>query len=181
MRPLLQSLVNEVNEAASFAVLEGGDVLYVERVRAGITRLGVDIRVGTTIPAPITLIGRTILAFLPPEQLEKTLATSPRHPVPQVHQPNRKTLDGILERVRKDGYTVGVALTSPELRLLSVPVVRSVGGVIGAMSVTAPAFFSSDEDLLRRALKPMQTIARQIARAEEATGITGHLLPNLER
>lgn len=44
------------------------------------------------------------------------------------------------------------------------------------MSVTAPAVFSTDEDLLRRALKPMQAIAQQIARAEEATGITSHLL-----
>ena len=42
------------NEAASFAVLQGPDVLYIERVRAGITRLGVDIRIGTTVPSTRT-------------------------------------------------------------------------------------------------------------------------------
>src|SRR6476469_9012001 len=38
-RPLLRSLVGEVSEAASLGVLNGADVLYVERMRAGITRL----------------------------------------------------------------------------------------------------------------------------------------------
>ncbi len=176
IRPLLQSLVDEVNEAANFAVLEGGDVLYIERVRAGITRLGVDIRIGTTIPASITLIGRTILAYLPEPQLEKTIATPPRHPVPQIHQPDRQTLAALLEQIRKDGYSVGIALTSPDLRLLSVPVLRSDGSVIGAISVTAPAVFSSNEDLLSRALQPMQAVAQQIVRAQEATGVTSHIL-----
>lgn len=77
VRPLLQSLVDTVSEAASFAVLEGGDMLYIERVRAGVTRLGVDIRIGTTIHAPVTVIGRTILAFLPEGRLKRALATPP--------------------------------------------------------------------------------------------------------
>ena len=34
VRPVLRSLVGEVSEAASFAVLDGADVLYIERVLA---------------------------------------------------------------------------------------------------------------------------------------------------
>ena len=44
--------------------MDGGDVLYVERVRAGLTRLGVDIRIGTQIRASVGIIGHAILAFL---------------------------------------------------------------------------------------------------------------------
>ena len=33
-RPILRSLVDEVSEAASLGVLDGADILYVERVRA---------------------------------------------------------------------------------------------------------------------------------------------------
>jgi len=51
VRPVLRSLVGEVNEAASVAVLDGADVVYVERVQAGLVRLGVDVRVGSRIPA----------------------------------------------------------------------------------------------------------------------------------
>jgi IclR family pca regulon transcriptional regulator len=39
VRPVLRTLVGDVGEAASFAVLEGADALYIERVRAGMARL----------------------------------------------------------------------------------------------------------------------------------------------
>lgn len=168
VRPLLQSLVDQVNEAASFAVLEGGDVLYVERVRAGTTRLGVDIRVGTTLHAPATSIGRTILAFLPESRLERALATPPRHALAGVPIPDRATLAAMLAKVRKDGYVVGKSAIASDLRLLAVPVLGEDGCAVGAISVVAPSAHSSDEDLKGRTLGPMQAIARQIARAHWA-------------
>ena len=172
VRPLLQSLVDQVNEAASFAVLEGGDVLYIERVRAGFTRIGADIRIGTTIHAPITSIGRTILAFLPENQLERALAAAPRHPIPTVPVPDRATLDGMLSEIRKNGYLVGESAITSDLRLLAVPVIGPDGWATGAISVVAPSVHSTDQDLKNRALEPMQAIARQIARAQEAIGST---------
>ena len=72
-RPILRSLVNEISEAASVGVLDGGDVLYVERVRAGLTRLGVDIRIGKLIPAARGMIGHAILAFLPAAERKRVL------------------------------------------------------------------------------------------------------------
>lgn len=170
VRPLLHSLVDQVNEAASFAVLEGGDVLYIERVRAGFTRLGADIRIGTTIYAPITSIGRTILAFLPDNQLERALAAAPRHPTPAVQAPDRPTLDAMLAAIRNDGYLVGESSITKDLRLLAVPVIGTDGWAIGAISVVVPSIHSTDEDLKARALAPMQQVARQIARVQEAIG-----------
>ena len=69
-RPILRSLVGEISEAASLGVMDGADVLYVERVRAGLTRLGVDIRIGTLIPASVGIIGHAMLAFLPQRDRE---------------------------------------------------------------------------------------------------------------
>jgi IclR family pca regulon transcriptional regulator len=168
-RPLLQSLVDQVNEAASFSVLEGGDVLYVERVRANLTRLGVDIRVGTSIPAPISLAGRAILAFLPRTQLERALATAPRHAMPGVPVPSRRTLAALLSAIREDGYVVGVSAITSDLRVLAVPVLGADGWAAGAVSVVAPAIHCSDEELKARALSPVRAVARQIASAHRAS------------
>jgi len=176
VRPLLQSLVDQVNEAASFAVLEGGDVLYIERVRAGFTRLGIDIRIGTTIHAPITSIGRTILAFLPENQLERALAVAPRHPTPTVPVPDRPALDAMLAKIRNDGYLVGESAITAGLRLLAVPVIGADGWATGAISVVAPTAHSSDDDLKARALAPMLAMAHHIARAQEASGCTSNII-----
>jgi IclR family pca regulon transcriptional regulator len=170
VRPMLQSLAGKVNEAASFAVLEGSDVLYIERVRAGFTRLGIDIRIGTTIYAPITSIGLTILAFLPEDELDHALSIPPRHPIATVPVPERNALRQKLAAIRHNGYLVGESLISNDLRLLAVPVLGPDGWATGAISVVAPSTHSSDEDLTSRVLVPMQSVARQIARAQEASG-----------
>lgn len=175
VRPLLQSLVGQVNEAASFAVLEGGDVLYIERVRAGFTRLGIDIRIGTTIHVPITSIGRIILAFLPESQLERALAIAPRHPMLAVPAPDRRSLEIILAKIRNDGYLVGESAITADLRLLAVPVIGADGWATGAISVVAPTAHSSNQDLIERALAPMLAVAHHIARSQEAGGSTGNI------
>lgn len=172
VRPLLQSLVDEVSEAASFAVLEGGDVLYIERVRAGFTRIGVDIRIGTTISAAVTTIGRAILAFLPEHRLERALAATPRYPTPSVQAPDRATLDALLAAIRADGYVVEKSGITAGLRLIAVPVIGVDGWATGAISVVAPVIQSSDADLRARALAPILEAARHVARAQEAVGST---------
>ena len=49
-RPLLRELLNDTIEAASIAVPDGPDLVYVERVQAGLVRLGVDVRIGSRVP-----------------------------------------------------------------------------------------------------------------------------------
>jgi IclR family transcriptional regulator, pca regulon regulatory protein len=168
-RPVLQSLVDEVSEAASFGVLEGGDVLYIERVRAGFTRLGVDIRIGTTIPASTSAIGYAILAFLPPDALDRSLSLPPRHPL-TAPVPSRVELAEILDRVRGRGYILQESLISGGLHILAAPVLNRDGHAIGAVSVTAPMIHTSEADLLKRALDHLLAATRNIAGALEASG-----------
>ncbi len=171
VRPVLQSLVDEISEAASFGVLEGGDVLYIERVRAGFTRLGVEIRIGTTIPAAISAIGCAILAFLPREALERALATPPRHPL-NIKPPARPALNAILEGVRERGYILQESLISSGLHILAAPVLNADGHAIGAISVAAPTIRTSGDALEKRALSHVLAAAADISRALQASGST---------
>src|SRR3546814_13650148 len=50
-RPVLQKLVSLGAGAASIGVMDRGEVTYIERYQLGLTRLAVDIRVGTRVPA----------------------------------------------------------------------------------------------------------------------------------
>ena len=169
-RPILRSLVGEISEAASLGVLDGGDVLYVERVRAGLTRLGVDIRIGTVIPAASGIIGHAILAFLPEAERERILATPPRRSDAALAPLSRAELFRTLELTRQRGYALQDSLFGNGLRVLAVPVLDGDGYPVASISVAAPVVRMSMDEFRARSLDPVRAAARQIALAVQASG-----------
>src|ERR1700754_2095932 len=76
-RPHLEALVQQTGESSSMAQLDGSDIVYVARVSVPkIIALRVDI--GTLFPAPQTSQGKVLLAALPGEDLDATLAIPSR-------------------------------------------------------------------------------------------------------
>lgn len=169
-RPILRSLVGEVNEAASLGVLDGADILYIERVRAGLTRIGVDIRIGTTIPAFWSTIGEAMLAFLPPRELARVLALKPRaggFP----HKPmKRDEIERSLRGVREDGYALRNSYFGSGLRVLAVPVLDIDNYPLAAVSVAVPQMQLSVDEFRDKALIAVRRAAKEIARVVQASG-----------
>ena len=168
-RPLLRSLVGEVSEAASVGVLTGADVLYVERMRAGVTRLSVDIRVGTLIPAATTMIGWSILAMLPPAEVARVLTLETRQRDFRDAAPSADLL-AQLEIVRAQGYALSPSKISSGLTVLAIPIQDQDGYPVAGISVAAPSIRMSPEELRTRALEPLRNAARMIARGLAASG-----------
>lgn len=168
-RPFLRRLVAMVGEAVSFAVLEGTNALYIERVRAGLVRLGVDIRIGTAIPAHISVIGQCILAFLPEHEFAAyaAAAKSVRHQFRD--QRSVEDVRPVFETVRAQGYLLGPSTLTEGLSLLAVPVLDADGLPIGAISIAAPVTRHPAETLIG-ALGAAQAAAADIGRAIEAGG-----------
>src|SRR6476619_1014856 len=50
-QPELRGLVNTVHEAASLGILDRDEVVYIERCQERLADLGVDVRVGSRVPA----------------------------------------------------------------------------------------------------------------------------------
>lgn len=169
VRPHLQSLVDQVSEAASFGVLDGGDVLYIERVRAGFTRLGVDISVGTTIPAAASTIGFAALAFQAPDVLERTLSIPARHPH-SVPPPSRTELAAILAGVRTRGFILQRSVVTGGLLILAAPVLGADGHALGAISVVAPMVRIKEEEFEKRTAPHVIVAAKDLGRALEVAG-----------
>ena len=169
-RPILRSLVDEVSEAASLGVLDGADILYVERVRAGLTRLGVDIRIGTNIPAVSGVIGHAILAYLPAAERDRVLALPPRRGELAAMPMTKAQLLQSLATVRRQGYALQDSMFGNGLRILAAPVLDVDGYPVAAVSVAAPAIRLTLEEFSARALAPVRAAAAEIARAVQASG-----------
>lgn len=169
-RPILRGLVRETSEAASLAVLDGADMLFVERVRAGLTRLGVDIRPGTTIPAYCSGIGQALLAFLPDEEVEQILAMEPR----SQHRPlvplDRAALRERLQAARRDGFIYTDSLITHGLRIIAAPVADQGGHAVAAVSVCAPAVRATQQEFIDQSVPALRNATDQIGRALAAGG-----------
>ena len=169
-RPILRSLVGEVNEAASLGVLDGADILYIERVRADLTRIGVDIRIGTTIPAFWSTIGEAMLAYLPPTELSRVLALKPRARRISAQADEARRNRSSLQNVRENGYALRDSYFGSGLRVLAVPVLDVDNYPLAAVSVAVPQMRMTSDEFRVRALDAVRRAANDIARAIQASG-----------
>lgn len=169
-RPILRGLVGEVNEAASIGVLDGSSVMYVERVQAGLTQLGVDVRIGSRVAAYSSAVGQAILAWLPREQQVQVLEGQPRL---QLTATTLTDLDALLARlrdIRALGYAASNQETVSGLYVLAAPVLDIDGMPVAALSVAAPAHRSTLAQFQANTLQAVLDAAQQLSRSLHATG-----------
>lgn len=169
-RPYLRALVGETSEAASVGVLSGSDVVFIERSHAGLARLGVDVKVGSHLPAYCTAIGQSILAYLEPSQRLQILKSREIKPITVKTPRTIEALEQRFARIRRLGYAVSDEETVPGVRVAAVPILDVDGHPYGALSVTAPAMRAPLKDFLAKSVGPLQEAAGQLGRAMRITG-----------
>ena len=169
-RPLLRGLVGDTIEAASIAVCDGAEIVYVERVQAGLARLGIEVRIGSRAPVYSTAVGQVILAHLPRDRQIALLDAVPRR---KLTPSTLVSLDALLERLA-DIRTKGFALSDQEnvagLRVLAAPILDSDGVPLAALSVSAPAFAMPLKAFEKAARAPVLEAAKTLSRALQAAG-----------
>ena len=174
--PILRELVAQVGEAASFGVLEGADILYLERVRGGVARLGVDIRVGTRVPAYNSTIGQALLAFLPDMEQDVVLhKLKSQSDVGIVDVPEPEIITS-LKQIKKEGYALRASYFNSSLHVLAVPVLDRDGYPLASISIVAPSVRLSQDDMLATALDPARAAAAEISKALRASGSISSVL-----
>ena len=169
-RPILRGLVGEMNEAASIGVLDKADVIYVERIQAGLARLGVDIRIGSRVPAYSTAIGHAILAWHSrPDQIS-ILQSQPRRQLTATTTTDLDALLARLDQVKQRGYAVSDQETVSGLYVLAAPILDTDGIPLAGLSIAAPAFQTNLKDFEAAGARPVVQAAQALSRALQSTG-----------
>ena len=139
VEPLLRDLVPDAGDAASLGILDGGDVIYLARVSAGLDRYKMDRRPGTRIPAYSAALGHAMLAHL---QRDEQIARLESRPRVKLSERTLTDLDALLTRldqVKKKGHAVSDGENAYGLRTLATPILGAQGLVIAGLSVTVDA------------------------------------------
>lgn len=134
--PYMEDLLLATQETIHFAVADGVDVLYIEKI---ITHRGLSqqSRVAGRLPLYCTATGRVILAYGSRQLLAEVL----RNGMPPLTRHTVRTpsaLVGQLQQVRHNQYAIEFEETRLGYGSLAVPVFGPNCVVAGALSITAP-------------------------------------------
>jgi IclR family transcriptional regulator, KDG regulon repressor len=164
---VIEELRNATKETVQVAVLDGREVVYVERLESPHT-LRIFGRVGHRNSAHCTSTGKVLLAFLPQRRLEgllerwrlerkthATISTLPR-------------LRAELERVRAQGWAENIGESEVGVASVAAPIRNAHGEVIAAVSVAGPVM-RVNGDTLRRFFR-----ASVIQAGDAISGQLGH-------
>ena len=166
--PHLQRLSDETGYTVNMAILEGGDIVYVERCRStqrGQRLIDLDLHVGSRLPAYCTSMGKVLLADLADDDLEGALAGTPLEQRGPNTLTTRASLRAELRRVRELGLAVNNEELAYGLRSVAAPVRDASGTVVAAINVAAHRSWGSMDDLVKRLAPTLLTAAAAISAA----------------
>ena len=172
VEPLLRDLVPAVGDAASLGILDGGDVIYLARVGAGLDRHKMDRRPGTRIPAYSAALGHVLLAHLPRDQQIERLELRPRVKLSERTLTDLDALLARLDQVKKKGHAVSDGENAYGLRTLATPIFDAQGFVIGGLSVTVDAMRMDMAAFRDEALPRLMQATAQVQDLAIKSGLT---------
>ncbi len=167
--PVLRELGERTGETVHLGVLDGSDVVYIEKIEST-HAVRMFSRIGRTMPAYSTGIGKAILAHLRPDELDRALPTTLERRTPATIT-TREALMHDLADVRRRGYSTDDIENEDGIRCVGAPVFDHSGRVSAGISVAGPASrvtrdrFAELGDLVREAA---MAVSRQIGYFLEA-------------
>jgi DNA-binding IclR family transcriptional regulator len=135
-KPLLSALRDTTGENARLAVLDRRQVVFMHDI-ASPQSLGLQSCTGQYRPAHCTAEGLCLLANLPPDLRENSLA-APLHSYTQRTLTDADQLRNRLERVRRAGYAIEDEEFEEGTRCIAAPVFQEDGVVAAAIGVAGP-------------------------------------------
>jgi IclR family acetate operon transcriptional repressor len=136
-RVILSRLVEEIGETCNFTMLDGAEVIYVDRVEAA-WPLRMSLAPGSRVPLHCTASGKLLLAMLPKAPRERITAQLSLTRYTDTTITDRRRLDAELARVRAARYSTDNEEYHAGLVCLAVPVLDERRRACAALAVQAP-------------------------------------------
>ena len=159
----IDDLRNKTGETVHVAILDGDEVVYVER-RESPQTLRLWGRVGHRNRAHRTSTGKVLLAHLPPDELDRVLARRPLDAKTPHTITDPEVLKRELERVRRQGWAINVNESEVGVASVAAPIRDASGRVVAAISVAGPTLRFTPQAVQRFIAETTATAAAISAR-----------------
>ncbi len=160
---ILQGLVDELGETCNLTMLDGAQIVYLDRVETP-SPLRVNLQPGSRVPLHCTASGKLLLGLLPAARRARLVAQMrlDRHTANTLA--SRAALDEELKRVRREKLGTDAEEFVTGLVCVAVPILAQDGHAIAAVAVQAPAARMPLQRALEHAPR-LRTAALALARS----------------
>jgi IclR family pca regulon transcriptional regulator len=151
--PHLRRLSDETQRTVNVAILDGTDVVYIERCRAarpGQQEIDLNLHVGARLPAYCTAMGKAILAFVSEERLEEVIERIDFVSRGPNTLTDPKAFREELVKVRASGIAINDEELAYGLRSIAAPIYSQSGDVLAALNLAIHRTIVSMEELVER-------------------------------
>ena len=134
---ILAQLVGQIGETCNFTMLQGGEVMYLDRVEAA-WPLRMNLTSGSRVPLHCTASGKLLLAYMSKASRDRLLDNISYTKYTPTTVPDRKTLEAELARIRKAKHAIDNEEFHAGLVCVAVPTRGPNGKPCAAIAVHAP-------------------------------------------
>lgn len=151
-QPYITELSGKIKQNVNLGIVDGSEVVYVIRTKVR-SILGINLVVGSRLPAHNTSVGQALLAFMPPDGLEEIVShiSRDRQTAAQIG-PDGDILKQRLNQVREQGYASMEDEFVRGLRAIAVPIFNAQGFAEAAINVPVFTQQCSRKEMLEKHL-----------------------------
>jgi IclR family pca regulon transcriptional regulator len=149
--PYLEELRQRSSYTVSLAVLDGPEILYVDRVRSfrrGQGQVNGDLTTGSRLPAHCTAMGKLLLANLPESDQRELIASIKLSKQGPNTITAKKVLREELDEVLEANFSVDDEELAKDLYTVAAPVRNEAREVVAAVDIAAPSSMISLNELV---------------------------------
>ena len=162
-RPFLQELVDRCNETTNLAILDQGELVYIDQIES-LNMIKIFARVGSRGPAHCTGAGKALLAFVSEREFDRFL----QHKMPLEAYTQRTIVQPIklkeeMVKIRSMGYALDIGELEDGVRCVAVPVWDFENKAIASISVSGPDSRLTDAFIKERLIPEVMAASDKIS------------------
>ena len=134
---VLETLVEAIGETCNIGVLDGREVVYIDRVECD-WPLRVQLQAGSRLPMHCTAIGKLLLAQMSHTASRRLIAAAPLTKYTENTLTDPQALEAQLADIRRQGYSTSDEEYAVGMIAVAVPIGNEKGKPVAALAVQAP-------------------------------------------
>lgn len=164
-RPAMEELARTTCEAVNLGVLVGDGIIYLDKIES---RHAVRVYAPVEQRAPLhcVALGKALLAFSPPEEIEQRLPNVLEKYTPRTIDNRQAVLDE-LDRVRACGYATNREEWHPEICGVACPIFDQNGAVVAGFGMSVPVSRFTDSRIAELVTKLKEAASQTSAALTE--------------